>query len=295
MKREPRGLEAIAAWDNLRLAALRALRGKRARPDARAYVAHLDANLAALRTQLLTGQTAVGQAHRFTIHDPKERLITAPCFGERVLHHAIMAVCEPAFDRLQIADSYACRRGKGRVACLNRARVFARRHPYFLKLDIRKYFDSIDHRTLTGLLARRFKDRGLLDLFDRIIAAHSASPGRGLPIGSLTSQHFANFYLNGCDRSIKEHLRLPGYVRYMDDMAVWADAVGTLNDALAAIHAYLDTHLGLAVKSDPYVNRTRHGLDFLGGRVFPTHLTLNRRSRRRYRRNLHAIDRAVAD
>ncbi|AMV24237.1 Reverse transcriptase (RNA-dependent DNA polymerase) [Gemmata sp. SH-PL17] len=294
MKRVTLGLDAVAAWDNLRLAALKALCGKRARPDARRFMNRLDAHLHELRTQILAGTVAVGRSHQFTIHDPKERLITAPCFGERVLHHAIMNVCEPVFDRGLIADSYACRRGKGRIACLRRAQAIARCHPCFLKLDIRKYFDSIDHQTLNELLSRRFKNRGLLDLFGRIIAAHAASPGRGLPIGSLTSQHFANFYLGGCDRYVKEVLRRPGYVRYMDDMAVWADSSDTLRRTLVDIRAFLDVRLGLAVKPEPYINRTRHGLDFLGCRVLPTHLVLSARSRRRYRRTLRAIERAMA-
>ena len=100
--------------------------------------------------------------HQFTIFDPKQRLITAPCFRERVLHHAIMNVCEPVFERWLIADTFACRRGKGRIAALNRALQFSWRHGFFFKLDIRKYFDSVSHPILKTRLERLFKDRMLL-------------------------------------------------------------------------------------------------------------------------------------
>ena len=173
----------------------------------------LDENLAGLARDLAEGTYTVGPYHQFTIFDPKERLITAPCFRDRVLHHALTLVCEPVFERFLIADTFACRRGKGREAAVERAKQFARRYPWFLKLDIRKYFNSIDHEILLGLLARKFKDRRLLDLFGRIIASYEVAPGRGVPIGSLTSQHFANFYLGWLDRFVKEGLRAGGYVQ----------------------------------------------------------------------------------
>jgi RNA-directed DNA polymerase len=293
MKRAGNLFEAIADWANLRLAAAKALRAKRARADARAYVARLDDHLRRLRAELLAGSVTLGRSHQFVIHDPKERLITAPCFEERLLHHAILNVCEPVFDRWLIFDTYACRAGKGRVACLQRAQEFARRFPFFLKLDIRRYFDSIDHATLKLLLARRFKDRALLALLGRIIDSYAVAPGKGLPIGSLTSQHFANFYLGWCDRFIKEKRRLPGYVRYMDDMIAWADTAAPLQAALPAIESWLAEELQLGVKAKPYRNRSAHGVDILGCRVFPTHQVLNRASQRRFRRKIGALDAAL--
>ena len=281
MKRAGNLLDAVADWDNLRLAAVKALRGKRGKDDARLYVANLDANLRRLGEQVRANSVPVGRFHQFTIHDPKERLITAPCFEERVLHHAILNVCEPVFERWLIDDAYACRRGKGRVACLQRAQIFARRHPIFLKLDVRKYFDSIDQATLKHLLARRFKDGRLLALLGRIIDSYAVTPGKGVPIGSLTSQHFANFYLGWCDRFIKEERRVPGYVRYMDDMALWAGSTAELSSTLEAMRSFLAERLQLTVKPEPYLNRTGRGMDFLGCRLFPTHLRLNGRSRRR--------------
>jgi retron-type reverse transcriptase len=277
--------------DNLRLAVSKAVRGKRDRPEARAFLGDLDRNLADLAAALRAGTFPLGRYRQFLIFDPKERVISAPCFPERVLHHAVMNVCEPAFERWLIADTFACRVGKGRPAALDRARQFARRFPFFLKLDVRKYFDSVPHDRLRELLARRFKDPRLLELLGRIIGSFRGGLGRGLPIGSLTSQHLANFYLGWFDRFVKEGLRLRGYVRYMDDMALWADSKGELREALVAAEVFLREELGLTLKPTPYLNRTGHGMDFLGCRLYPGHLVLNRRSRRRFRRRLAALER----
>jgi len=210
----------IADAENLRLAFWKAAKGKRGKADCVAFRERLDENLAALRAELLEGDVPVGNYHYFTVHDPKERLICAASFRERVLHHAVMNVCEPALERAAVFDSYACRKGKGRLLAVERAQGYARTHGWFLKMDIRKYFDSIDHETLRALLGRKFKDPELLRLVDRILASYQTAPGRGLPIGNLTSQHFANFYLAPLDRFLKEELRRGAYVRYMDDFVV---------------------------------------------------------------------------
>jgi retron-type reverse transcriptase len=295
MRRVGHLFERIVDRENLRLAVHKALRGKRSKQDARAFVARLDENLESMRVAIVSGDIALGEYHQFTIFDPKQRLITAPCFRERVLHHAIMNVCEPVFERWLIADTFACRRGKGRLAALHRARDFAGRSAFFLKLDIRKYFESISHEILAARLERLFKDRRLLLLLRRIIAGFESTPARGLPIGSLTSQHFANFYLGWLDRFVKQDLRVSGYVRYMDDCAVWAETSRQLRTHLADMTAFLRGELSLELKPEPYVNRTGHGMDFLGCRVFPRHITLNRRSRVRFRRKLRGLEHAYGN
>jgi hypothetical protein len=287
-------MEQVLDRETLREAFARASRGKRARRDAAAFGARLDENLAGLARDLAEGTYTVGPYRQFTIFDPKQRLITAPCFRDRVLHHALILVCEPVFERSLIADTFACRRGKGREAAVERARHFARRHPWFLKLDIRRYFNSIDHEILRGKLGRKFKDRRLLDLFGRIIASYEVAPGRGVPIGSLTSQHFANFYLGGLDRFVKEGLRAGGYVRYMDDFVVWGDDRAGLSVVCDRVGEFLGRELSLGLKPEPYINRCRVGMDFLGNRVYPTHVALNRRGRVRYRRKLRALEREHA-
>jgi hypothetical protein len=294
MKRAGRLMERVVDRETLREAYARAARGKRTKRDAAAFGADLDANLAGLARDLAEGTYRVGRYHQFTIFDPKERLITAPCFRDRVLHHALTLVCEPVFERLLIADTFACRRGKGREAAVERAMRFAGHHPWFLKLDFRKYFHSIDHQRLLELLARKFKDRRLLDLLGRIIASYEVAPGKGLPIGSLTSQHFANFYLAGLDRFVKERLCAGGYVRYMDDLVVWGGDRHWLAAARDRIADFADVDLSLELKPDPCINRCGFGMDFLGCRVFPSHISLNRRSRVRFRRKLRWLEREHA-
>ena len=291
MKRAGNLFERVLDRDNLRSAVGKAMRGKRDRPEVVAFLQDLDHQLAVMAEQLRAGTFPLGRFRQFIRFDPKERVITAPCFPERVLHHAVTNVCEPVFENGLIDDTFACRAGKGRLAALVRAQQFARRFPFFLKLDIRKYFDSVPHDRLLELLARRFKDRPLLDLFGRIVRAFRGGMGRGLPIGSLTSQHLANFYLGWFDRFAKETLRVRGYVRYMDDMGLWADDKAELADALQAAEGFLRDDLRLTLKPTPYVNRVEHGMDFLGCRLYRGHMVLNRRSRRRFRRRLAWLER----
>jgi hypothetical protein len=292
MKRLGHLFEQIVDRDNLRRALHRAMLGKQDRPEVRRFAQHQESRLPIMAAQLRASTFPVGRFQQFVIHDPKERIITAPCFAERVLHHAIMNVCEPYLDRWLIADTYACRTGKGRLAALHRAQEFAGRYAFFLKLDIRKYFDSVSHNILIAQLQRRFKDARLLDLLARIIQNFRGQLGCGLPIGSLTSQHFANGFLDGFDRFVKEQLRLRGYVRYMDDMALWSNSQAELADALDVGQVFLRDELDLKIKDFPFLNRTAHGMDFLGCRVFSNHMILNHRSRRRFRRRLKYLEKA---
>ncbi|NQV28865.1 MAG: RNA-directed DNA polymerase [Rhodopirellula sp.] len=294
MKRAGNLFRQIAERGNLQFAYVRALRGKRDRPDAIRFGQALEHNLNRLAEELTSGRLTLGRFHQFVIHDPKERIITAPCFEERVLHHAIMNVCEPVFDRWLIADTYACRVGKGREAAVERAADFTRKSGAFLKLDARRYFDSIPHDELLQLLPRLFKDPDLYALFEQIIRAFRGGMGTGLPIGSLTSQYFANFYLGWFDRFVKEQLRVRGYVRYMDDVMLWGESPQSLRPIRDACVEFLATELKLKVR-EPFINRTPHGCDFLGCRLFPTHTELNRRSRRRFRQQLQKIDVEMAD
>lgn len=290
MKRVGNLFPRILQRGNLRLAVTKALRGKRQRRDAQRFVSDLEGNLSRLQNELSAGNVHVGNCQQFIIWDPKQRTITAPCFRERVLHHAIMNVCEPIFERWLVADTYACRVDKGRLACVDRARGFARRYHYFLKMDVRRYFDSISHDILLRQLCRRFKDADLLQLLQRIIESYRVAPGRGLPIGALTSQHLANFYLGTLDRFVKEDRAIRGYVRYMDDFVVWADSIGALKTVQEEIIEVLDDGLSLCPKHNSILNRTDFGMDFLGLRVFRDHLRLARRSKVRYARKVKCLE-----
>ena len=289
MKRADHLFEQIVEPDNVRRAFHRAARGKWDREEVRLFAASLDESLGTLRRDLLKQRLELGHSSTFTIYDPKQRTITAPCFRERVLHHAIIRICEPFFERFLIADTYACRTGKGRISALHRAECFTDRFPYALKLDMRKYFNSVPHELLLERLQRRFKDQRLLALFRQIVCSQG-SEGRGLPIGSLTSQHFANFYLGWFDRHVKEHMQLRGYVRYMDDCLIWADRRSALLETADGCREFLQRELKLTVREDTPIYRSANGIDFLGCRVFRDHLKLNRRSRRRFRAKFRELE-----
>jgi hypothetical protein len=279
--------------DNLRWAFWRVARGKWDRDEVRAFAADLDDNVRWMRTRLLRGDFPLGRFVRFKIWDPKERVIHAPCFVERVLHHAMMNVCEPVFERALIADTYACRVGKGRLAAIRRAEAFCRSRMWFLKMDIRSYFPTIDQGILLRQLERRFKDDRLLGLFRQILGSYQTAPGKGLPIGALTSQHFANFYLAGLDRFVKEDVRIRAYVRYMDDFVAWSDDKSTLKRVRDVIGDYVGDRLALQLKPTPFINGTGHGMDFLGYRLWPGRTRLTRRNRRRLGQRLRKYGQAL--
>lgn len=286
MKRVGNLFGRVLERDNLLLAFSKASRGKRDRADCRAFAENLEEEIGRLRRGLENGDYPVGEYHRFTIADPKVREICAASFGERVLHHALMNVCGPWFDRWMVSDSYACRPGKGVHAALERAVAFARRHEWALKGDFRKYFDSVPHAPLMALLERKFKDRDVLWWFGRIVGAYETEPGRGLPIGNLTSQWLANLYLDRLDR------QWPGVprVRYMDDVVWWGDGRERLLALRDEAGAFSKEELGLEFKAPPILLRTGRGMTFLGMRVFPGGIRLARPAKTRWRRRVRAME-----
>lgn len=290
-----RGLyQAIAEPDNLRLAFSKALKGKSDRQDVLEYRRHLDQNLADLRTQLLTDNIKAGDYRFFRIFDPKECSICSAPFRERVLHHAVMNLCEPVFERYAIYDSYACRPDKGLHRALKRAQQFSRNYPWYLKMDIRKYFDSIHHETLLHLLTRRFRDSRLMRLFEQVIRGYQTSPGRGLPIGNLLSQHFANFYLGLLDHYLKEECRVSAYLRYMDDFLIFGADREILKSALQKTETFLHDRLCLSLKDATQLNHSTFGIPFLGFRIYPHVVRLSPRSRRRYAQKIAYYEREEA-
>lgn len=219
---------------------------------------------------------------RFPIRDPKPRIIHAPCFRERVLHHAIVAYIGPVLERTLIDDTFACRAGKGTLAAVHRCQAHIRRFPWYAKLDVRQYFASIDHSILKRQLRQRFKSAPLLQLLDRIIAAHEEAPGKGLPIGALTSQVFANFYLNPLDRFLLESCHVAGMVRYMDDFVAWDASRQRMVDIVNQTKAFLQQELKLTAKDTVQINRSARGLPMCGYRIFAGTIQLARSRRKRY-------------
>ncbi len=285
MQRKGNLMGEIVSLENLLQAHYRAKRGKSYKPEVFRFSKNLFENLKALQQEILTGSVSVGDYHYFTIYDPKERKICAASYPERVLHHALMGVCDPYFEAYQISDSYATRKGKGTFKAIDKAWAFQKKYAFFLKLDIRKYFDSIDHFILMSLLGKRFKDPNLLVLFERILHSYHTESGKGLPIGNLTSQYFANYYLGLLDHWLKEIHRVKAYVRYMDDFVVWHDDKYWLQTLAKEITLFLHSHLALTLKTC-YVAGTKRGLPFLGFRLFPNKKILSARSKKRYARKI---------
>lgn len=279
-------INEIADCDNLRLAFWKSRKGKDDKPEVMEFRKQLDANLLSLRNDILSGNVEVGNYYYFTIHDPKERLICAAPFRQRVLHHAIMNICHPIFERFQIFDSYATRVGKGQYAALERAKVYSAKYQWFCKLDVRKYFDSIDHKVLYSQLNTKFKDPHLLELFYKIIKSYETAPDKGLPIGNLTSQYFANFYLGFADHFIKEKLQVKAYVRYMDDMVFWSTDKAALLLIVKQFDTFITTTLNMTLK--PYcINSLQKGLPFLGYVIFKDTVRLNKTSKKRFVRKMN--------
>ncbi len=287
MRREI-GLHArLPEWGNLERALYLALKAKRNRPEVAAFQAGLPGTLEDVGRRLREGLGPHGRYRDFTLHDPKKRLISAPCFSDRVLHHAVMGVCDLAFERWLIRQTFACRVGRGLRAAITEAAHWTSRQTWYLKLDVRHYFETIPRRLLFRKVERLFGEVEMLLLWWQLIDSHRPGEPNGLPIGALTSQHLANFYLGFLDRFIKETLRVRGYVRYMDDMLLWSDDKTALLRQRDEVMRFVDAELSLTLKP-PVLNRTRDGLDFLGFRFHPGWVGLSRSSRRRLRTRLRS-------
>lgn len=295
MQRDAMSLEALAARDNLMLATWKAARGKRERPAVARYLAKLDARLDALADSIVQQCAPLGRCRRFHIRDPKPRTITAACFADRVLHHAILNLAEPRFERALVASSYACRPGKGVHAAVLHAQRQCQRWPWYVQVDVDGYFPSIEHARLLTLLARRFKGDGFLDLLARIVAAGATdTPGRGLPIGALCSQHFANAYLDAADRWLLARPGTRAHVRYMDDIVWWCESRDEAQAGLAALRTFLWQERGLQLKPAARIARSAQGLAYCGFRIFPGTVLASRRKLDRYRSGTVRLDAALA-
>lgn len=282
MRRSSLGLYEITDWPNLARAYLLAARGKRGRADVESFRLRLNTELANLRTEILSGDLNLGPMTRFEIRDPKPRMISAPPFRERVLHHAIMQVMGPQLEKSLVANTFACRTGKGPMAAVKSVKQLLRRGRWFVHIDIRSYFPSISHAVLLANLERSFKSRALLDLVTQIIEAHEDAPARGLPIGALTSQNFANFFLSKADRLIQEDPRVGGYARYMDDIIWCCETKEMARDVLAHARHMIENELLLSVKTPFRIGRCSDGAVFCGYRILPNRIQLSRRKKSRY-------------
>lgn len=306
MKRHGNLWPHIITFENMMRAAQAAQRGKRFKPNVLHFNFHLEPELIKLQTELETQTYCPGKYFTFEIFETKRRLISAAPYRDRVVHHAVCNIIAPIFERTFISDSYANRLNFGTHRAVRQFTRFARSNQYVLQCDIRKYFPSIDHAILKDIIRRKIKCRDTLWLIDTIIDASNEQecaeayfPGddlftpyerrRGLPIGNLTSQFFANLYLNGFDHFIKEQLKARCYIRYVDDFALFHSDRAFLAEAREAIEDYLK---GLRLRIHPIKSQlfeTRHGANFLGFRVFPECIRVRSENLRRARVRLRRM------
>jgi retron-type reverse transcriptase len=246
----------IVSFENLLSAARKAQKGKRFKKATALFNLNLEKELLRLQEELNQGTYRHGGYYDFFIYDPKQRLISAAPYRDRVVHHALCNVIDPIFDRTFIFDSYACHNGKGTHKAVDRYTAFARKNKYVLKCDIKKYFYSIDHQILMAAVKRKIrckktlnlireivssrKDAGIIDYFaaDDLFTPYLRK--RTIPIGNLTSQFFANVYLNGFDHFVKQQLKCRHYIRYVDDFVALGNSKAQLYKIKARMQEYLD-------------------------------------------------------
>jgi len=281
--------EDIISFENLCAAWREFVRGKKLKKDVAEFSLNLSGNLFALHEDLENKSYEHGAYQAFGISDPKPRKIHKAMVRDRVLHHAIYRVLYPCFDRKFIYDIYSCRDTKGTHRAVRRFEHFSRkvsknntRTCWVLKCDVRKFFASIDQTTLMQILARHISDQDVLWLLRRVIGSFESNPGKGLPLGNLTSQLLVNIYMNEFDQYAKHVLRAKYYVRYADDFLFLSDDKGTLEGLLPSISGYLGKELKLSLHPRKVSIRTwASGVDFLGWVSFPDHKVLRPATKRR--------------
>ena len=288
VKRVGRLMPRICSLENLHEAFLRSVRGKAGKQAVVRMRDHLDEHLLLMQRQLMDGTFRFGVYNFFEIIDQKRRTICAASFPERVAFHAMMRICHPVFEAFQCDCSFASRPNRGTYKALERAQQLAGRYRWFAKLDVVKFFYSISHEVMMAQLCRLFKDPVLLMHFQRIVDSYEASPGRGLPIGNLTSQYFANHYMGVADHWAKEQLHVAAMVRYMDDVLLFAHDRRELLRQVKAFAEYINTELRMEMH-EPIINQTKYGIPFLGYVVYRDRLRLTQRSCRRYRRKMQKL------
>lgn len=282
-------LEGVADFSNLLNAYYRAKAGKSQRQPVAEFSLNLEQNLLALQKCLLTQTYRPSGYETFTIYERKPREIVAAPFVDRVVHHALIAQTEPHFDKQFIFDSYACRKDKGVHRAADRYQKWSAIYPYALKMDISKFFHSIDKNLLIQKLEKRVNDQRVIDLFTVIIQSYKPDQTSGLPIGNVTSQVLANVYLDDFDHFIKETLRVKGYLRYVDDFFLLAHSKQELNAYRAEVKNYIATQSLSVHATKDILYPTHLGCDVLGYKIWPHRRQLRNDNGFRFRRKLRKL------
>jgi len=287
--------EKVCSYKNLELAFKNARRHKTLKPYVIDFEKNLEENLSLLRTELLLHAYHPMPLKTFILRDPKTRKISKSDFRDRIIHHALCNVIEPIFERRFIYDSYANRKGKGTLKAIKRFDAFKRKvfnkqsdKGYLLKADIKHYFDTVDHKILLSILKRRIKDARVIWLIKQILCNfNTTAKGKGMPLGNLTSQFFANVYLNELDQFAKHKLKAKYYIRYVDDFVILHKNKKFLQEAINQIEKFIRKELALELHPNKCkIIDLKDGSDFLGFRIFYYYKLLRKSNIRKMQRKI---------
>lgn len=271
---------------------------KRYRPDVLEFEANREENLFRAIEVLKDGTYQPGEYRVFKVWEPKERIIMALPFFDRVIQHMIVNFIEPIFEKRFLFHSYACRKGKGVHEAsktlskwLYELEVVQGKKIYAIKGDIHHYFQSVSHDILKAEIRRYISDKALLKILDRIIDHNGIfPPGIGIPVGNLTSQLFANVYLNKLDQFVKHELKVKYYVRYMDDFIILSEDPAELRRLLAIIEEFLRRELRLELNPKTTILAAKNGINFVGYIHYKDHKKIRKDARRRLTKLLKAFE-----
>ena len=305
--------DLIFSKENMYLALEDASRGRRYKRDVLVFNFDAWKFLSELRDEIYNGTYRIEKYHVFYVYEPKKRMIMSIAFKHRVVQWAIYRVLNPYFVKSYIEDSYGCIDGRGSVSAMQRLKYWVDQvsrkggNWYYLKLDISKYFYRVSHRVLKDILRKRIKDERLLDLLFGVIDCEhqgfglplGASPGDvdpkdmlhdvGMPIGNLLSQVFANLYLDALDQFCKRVLQIHYYIRYMDDVIVLCDSKERLQIWENRIEEFLRTELELNLNKKTCIRPITQGIEFVGYRIWPTHVTIRKSTSLHIKRALRSV------
>jgi len=290
--------EGMCSYENLLLAYKKARKHKTTRQYVLEFEANLQNNLLQLQKELVSQKYKPKPLKTFIIADPKIRKISKSDFRDRIVHHALCNIIEPIFERTFICDSFANRKGKGALNAIERFGNFKRkasrnnsRKCFVLKADIRHYFEKVDHAILTRIINKKIKDPRILSLIKIILQNYKTRLlGKGMPLGNLTSQFFANVYLNELDYFVKQNLKAKYYIRYVDDFVILHHDKGVLSEYQRKINLFLSRNLELELHPDKSRITTLHrGICFLGFKIFYYHRLLKKSNARKMRRKLQDL------
>lgn len=281
MKRANNLFDEIYQTSNLQLAFYKAAKSKRESKIVLDWENNLDNEINNLQYEIKNQTVKTDKYTYFKVFDPKERIISVSPFRVRVYHHAIMNICHHVFENFQIYHSYATRPLKGTHKALKQCIINNKKTKWFLKLDVKSFFDTVDHNVLKCFLEKRFKEKQVNNMFLSIIDGHNSSLNKGLPIGNLTSQYFANLYLAYIDRYAKHTLKIKRYIRYMDDIMIWGDSKNEIWYYYIKLSQYLKNVLKQEFKL-PIFNKTSYPFNFLGFRIKENEIEPNARNKKKY-------------